>query len=353
MWTILKTTALLAILVGVFIIGSTQPRSVSYRFNRPNLVGDLAVNPFKRIATSVVRALPFVSTPRLNGEKEGRVNFLLLGVGGEGHDAPFLTDSIAVASLPITPNSPVVFVGIPRDLIIHIPGTSTITKINALYVLGKQHATKDGQQETALIREAVETVTGQPIHYTAVINLAGFSDIVEALDGVHVYVPKDIHDPSYPTPGHGVELFELARGWRFLDGELAEKYIRTRSGIEGDFGRMRRQVQVLEALYARAQGLNIVGDFFRIMNVFEQVQQYIQTDMTLGELQRLWEIAGERNEGGFEYLGLDTRAEDALLTGGKIPLGNTTASALWPKAGMFDYSEIHTRISALIDSNTE
>jgi len=350
MWTILRTSFLLAILVGVFIIGATQPRSVSYRFNRPNLLGDVAVNPFTRIATSVVRALPFVPTPRLNGEKAGRVNFLLLGIGGEGHDAPFLTDSIAVASLPVTQNNPVVFVGIPRDLIVHIPGTSTVTKINALYVLGKQHATKDSRQETALIREAVETVTGQPIHYTAVINLAGFNDIVGALDGVHVYVPKDISDPNYPTPSHGVELFELARGWRFLDGELAEKYIRTRSGIEGDFGRMRRQVQVLEALYARAQGLNIVGDFFRIMNVFEQVQQHVQIDMTPGELQRLWEIAGERSEEGFEYLGLDTRAEDALLAGGKIPLGNATASALWPKAGMFDYSDIQQRIQRELGS---
>ena len=39
------------------------------------------------------------STSSLKGESEGRINILLLGYGGEGHDGPFLTDTIILASI--------------------------------------------------------------------------------------------------------------------------------------------------------------------------------------------------------------------------------------------------------------
>ena len=56
-----------------------------------------------------------VDPSKLRGEGDGRVNILLLGRGGEGHDGPDLTDTILVASIdPIQKKA--ALLSIPRDL---------------------------------------------------------------------------------------------------------------------------------------------------------------------------------------------------------------------------------------------
>jgi anionic cell wall polymer biosynthesis LytR-Cps2A-Psr (LCP) family protein len=56
-----------------------------------------------------------VDINKLKGEGDGRINVLLLGNGGPGHDAPDLTDTILLASIdPINHNT--ALLSIPRDL---------------------------------------------------------------------------------------------------------------------------------------------------------------------------------------------------------------------------------------------
>ena len=65
---------------------------------------------FKKVTTLVFSG----STSSLKGESEGRINILLLGYGGEGHDGPFLTDTIILASInPETKQ--VALTSLPRD----------------------------------------------------------------------------------------------------------------------------------------------------------------------------------------------------------------------------------------------
>ena len=76
---------------------------------------------------SLIKSL--YSGETLKGEKDGRINILLLGVGGSGHAGGMLADSIMVASIR-PEEKDIAMISIPRDLLVSIPGYAD-TKINA------------------------------------------------------------------------------------------------------------------------------------------------------------------------------------------------------------------------------
>jgi anionic cell wall polymer biosynthesis LytR-Cps2A-Psr (LCP) family protein len=85
---------------------------------------------------------------QLAGESTGRVNILILGIGGEGHDGPNLTDTMMVWSLD-TKTDKAAMISIPRDLYVKIPGHG-YGKINSANAWGGP----------TLSEQVVENVTG-------------------------------------------------------------------------------------------------------------------------------------------------------------------------------------------------
>ncbi|MGH7237562.1 MAG: LCP family protein, partial [Candidatus Saccharimonadales bacterium] len=89
-----------------------------------------------------------VNPDQLKGVGDGRINILLLGVGGAGHDGPDLTDTMMLASVdPV--NNKVALMSIPRDLWVKEPNgyISDYGKINAAYESGKYQYL--GQEDSA------------------------------------------------------------------------------------------------------------------------------------------------------------------------------------------------------------
>jgi LCP family protein required for cell wall assembly len=75
------------------------------------------------------------------------------------------------------------------------------------------------------VKQAVEGTLGLPVHYVVVIDLDGFSDLVDALGGVTIRIIE-------PIPiGSGGELLEP--GLRRLDGYEALWYARSRTDLRG------------------------------------------------------------------------------------------------------------------------
>ena len=68
----------------------------------------------------------------LAGAKDDRVNILLLGMGGIGHEGPFLTDTIMIVSMKPTTNQ-IALISIPRDLGVEMPnhGWQKINQANS------------------------------------------------------------------------------------------------------------------------------------------------------------------------------------------------------------------------------
>ena len=103
-------------------------------------------------------ATTFVQTP--SGKVEvigGRTNILLLGKGGEGHDAPDLTDTIIFVSLDHNEKT-IDMISLPRD--IWIPELRT--KLNSVYYWGNERQENGG---ILLAKSEVEKIVGQPINY--------------------------------------------------------------------------------------------------------------------------------------------------------------------------------------------
>ena len=79
----------------------------------------------------------FGNSQALNGECNDRVNILLLGYGGQGHDGPLLTDTIELVSIKPSTHE-VSMLSIPRDLYVDIPGFGS-SKLNSAYSFGEDN----------------------------------------------------------------------------------------------------------------------------------------------------------------------------------------------------------------------
>lgn len=120
---------------------------------------------------------------QLAGEKENRINVLLLGMGGLDHDGPFLTDTVIVASFKPSTNQ-VALISLPRDLLVPIPGYDW-RKINNANAFGEMANPGQGGE---LAKKVVNEIFDLPINYYVRIDFAGFKQIIDDLGGVTINV---------------------------------------------------------------------------------------------------------------------------------------------------------------------
>jgi LCP family protein required for cell wall assembly len=151
-------------------------------------------------------------------------------------------------------------VSIPRDTVAPIPGFDD-TKINAAFSYGYTNAESlygEGTDPTAagaaLAADTVEQFLGlsdqnMRIDGVATINFDGFADLIDALGGIDVDVPRPIVDNEYPTDDFGITTIRFDAGPQHMNGEQALQYVRTRHA-DSDFGRGQRQQQVVQAMAA-------------------------------------------------------------------------------------------------------
>lgn len=279
----------------------------------------------------------------LHGENRDRVNILFLGLPGEGNDAPNLTDTIILLSIRSSDNR-LALLSLPRDLLVKVPKHGTLSKINALFEMGRK--------DPSIINEKVAEITGQKIDYHIVLDVSGIEKIIDILGGLNVWVAEDIFDSQFPTPGHGTEYFTVKKGWRYFDGKTVQKYLRTRHSADGDYARMRQQQAVVEALRKKIFGLNLLYDFPTAFSIFRTTRDNMQTDLDESNLKRLYDIAKNISYDNVIHKVIDGDARDsnALLKSESVELGSKQAFVLVPKKGEFDYSDIQTLARNIFDN---
>lgn len=264
----------------------------------------------------------------LKGEREGRVNVLLLGRAGEKYPGKNLTDTVMILSVD-TRAKRSALLSLPRDLFVPIPGTDLSTKVNALY----QYGLSSGEG-TRPVRESVSAVTGLPLPYVAVIDFEGFERAIDALGGITVEVPRDIYDPRYPGKNYSYETFELKAGWQKLDGATALKYARERhDDPEGDFGRAKRQQQILQAVAERAFALPTFLNPFTLHAFLERLGESVTTTIEPGELRRFLELAGTIDHKNVTTVVVDAWKRESLLRVDHIDTPSGRVFILVPRDG--------------------
>lgn len=279
-----------------------------------------------------------LSFPSLIKDKQ-RVNFLFLGIPGQGYSAPTLTDTIIIINSTSKGENPIA-ISIPRDLFVKFPNQGYYTKINAIYQ-------EEGIQG---IKSVIKEITDLDIDYFLVLDLAGVEKLVDKFNGIDVLVENDIYDPNFPKSDGSQEIFSLEKGWHRLDGETALKYIRTRYEPTGDFARIKRQQQVIGVLKDKILSLNLFWNFPTILSIWKTLNNHIHTNIGLTDLKYARNLAKEANFDEIKFITLSNQsdAETQLLVSDHAILGGQSAYILKPRAGNGNYEEIKAYINQLI-----
>lgn len=197
-----------------------------------------------------------------------RVNILIMGFGGSGHDGAYLTDSMVIMSL-IPSNHHTTLISVPRDLWVQNPANSgNYSKINAVYSTAAGADNTNPAAGGNAAAQKVSVVTGLQINYWMTINFAGFKKFIDAIGGVDVNVP-DSFNACYPRNDNAsVDAswikIQFNKGLQHMNGATAIEYARAREPVEvcgmgtsinqaelTDFGRSRRQQLIMQAALSK------------------------------------------------------------------------------------------------------
>lgn len=282
---------------------------------------------------SSVKRLITSRDKELVGEQDDRINFLLLGVGGAGHDGPELSDTMIFASFrPSTKEMGLM--SIPRDLIVEIPDYG-YRKINHANAYGEMEKTGTGPEKS---KQVVSEMLDQDIHYTVKVNFNGFEELINAVSGVDVYVDNSFTDYTYPTNDELVQTISFEKGWTTMDGETALMFARSRHGNNGegsDFARAIRQQKILLAVKDKVLSPSVILNPGKLNKMIDIFQNNVQTDLTVWEMLKLAKFAPDINSENMAHHVLDDSTSSPLY-----PSNINGSYVLLPKKD--DWSEVRS-----------
>lgn len=263
--------------------------------------------------SQLLKSLPGLNVNSLKGEGDGRINVLLIGVGGGKHPGGQLADTIMVSSLD-PKNKEAAFLSIPRDLYIskYPKPLAGAGKINNIHAYGEQQKAPGGGP--AVMKTAVGELLDLPIHYFIRVDFEGFRQLVDSIGGLTVNVEKALYDPLFPAPNMvDYEPFSVQAGVQKFDGKTALKYARSRE-TTSDFDRARRQQQILLAIKEKALTAQIILNPAKIVELTNIVGNHVKTDLTVQEINRIYDIAGSIPKEKIVNKVLDTSAGGPLYS---------------------------------------
>jgi polyisoprenyl-teichoic acid--peptidoglycan teichoic acid transferase len=270
----------------------------------------------------------------LQGEKEDRINFILMGMGGAGHNGPYLTDTIIIASFkPSTKEA--AMISLPRDMIVPL-SSGNYRKINSIYTIGQQEDDTTGGE---LMKEVVGRTFNMEIHYFAAVDFNGFVEIVDAIGGVDVTVDRSFTDTQFPTYDYKYREVSFEKGEQEMDGTTALRFSRSRHGNNGegsDFARIKRQQKVLLGIKDKITSFNTLINPKKITSLFSLFNQYTTTDIEPWEAVKLVHMGKDLNTTEIVHQSIDDRP-GGYLSGGIAASG---AYILQPVTGNFDQIEL-------------
>ncbi|MDE3090247.1 MAG: LCP family protein, partial [Chloroflexota bacterium] len=262
-----------------------------------------------------------------------RVNVLVLGIDRRPSEkCPCRTDVMILATLdPKTSTGGLIT--IPRDLYVPIPQVGE-NRINTANFYGELNNYPGGGP--ALAKKTVEYNFGRRVHYYVLVDFGGFRRVVDTLGGIDINVPKAIDDPEYPTEDFKTMHVHFNAGLQHMNGEQALEYARTRH-TDNDFGRSKRQVQVLMAIRDKALRLDLLP---KLPSLVQSMWGTVETDLQPQEVIALAAAAAKVKTENIKTAEIDQTMTVEFRT-------STGADVLWP-----DRTKIGQLMEEIIPSDT-
>lgn len=221
---------------------------------------------------------PYGNEKALKNNKQ--YNFLIMG-----HDRKAsLTDVMMLVSFD-TAEGKAVVMQIPRDTYVEYED-HTYHKINGVYNhcigLAKEAEAEDaGLEACVMTADFIAKAFNVKIHYSAVMDLDGFGQIVDAIGGVRMDVPYDM---KYEDSAQDLYI-DLEEGEQTLTGDEAEQFVRYRSGyLNADLGRGDAQKMFMAAfINSFKENVNV----FTLNAVAKEIYNNLTTDIGVRDMIRI------------------------------------------------------------------
>lgn len=244
-----KTIFILLGILVVLLVGATAFLGKTY-FDVKNTANKVSKPVEGRVDTTNIK----------DGEP---FSVLLLGLdtGEFGRTDVGRSDTILVATVNPKENK-TTLVSVPRDTRMEMVGHGTVEKA--------AHAYAYGQEKMAL--DSMEKFLDIPLDHYVWINMEGFEDLVNAVDGVEVNNKFEFEQDGHKFP----------KGKNKLNGEQALAYTRMRyEDPNGDYGRQVRQQEVIGSIADRALTFSGVT---RYKQILKAIEDNMKTDLEPEEM---------------------------------------------------------------------
>jgi len=298
--------AIVAVLLLLTIGGATLLASRAIGFLNHVTGGGVTISTLTQAAGITEPPLGSIAY-RLKHKLSPPINILVLGYGGAENDAPYLTDTIM--ALRIDPASGrVAMISVPRDLYLSIdawPASARITdreKINAAFEYGtdESHLIENSLKKPdyrgrdgggRLAEDTVGKVTGLHFDRYVAVDFKAFRQVVDAMGGVDVCLDTPLDDYHYPNYSNGYIRggIHFKAGCQHVNGEQALELSRSRDAVEpaqaSDFGRARRQQQIINAVKKQALTVNGLSKGLQLMSA---LNDNFRTDLTVDDISAIY-----------------------------------------------------------------
>lgn len=146
------------------------------------------------------------------------------------------------------------------------------------------------QAEAVALTEALGYSLNVEIDDYALVNMQGFTEVIDAIGGVTLELDGSVPLPP-SIPGERELPSSIGPGTIDMDGALAIAYVRTRSA-DSDYQRMGRQRQLLAALGSQVSARDAFGAFGSVTGVLDDS---MRTSLTAGEFSDLLDTLGDNS----------------------------------------------------------
>jgi LCP family protein required for cell wall assembly len=224
------------------------------------------------------------------------VNIILLGSDEAPDRYGHRTDTIMILTLN-KETKKIALLSIPRDLFVYIPGLG-VDRINVAETFGGIEMV----YQTILYNFGIEP------DYWVRANFNGFVASVNHLGGIDVQVEKYLYDEC------GGVYYQYYPGTYHMDGHTALCFVRMRK-TTSDFDRIRRQQEVLEAIFQKVLSMD---GLTKIPQMYKEFDEWVERDIGLTDLVSLIPLASDLATGKatFDAYSID----GAMVSGWTMPI---------------------------------
>ncbi|MBV9100153.1 MAG: LCP family protein [Candidatus Dormibacteraeota bacterium] len=248
-----------------------------------------------------------------------RINIMVYGYGGGGHDGAYLSDSMMLISINPQQSGPpqIAEISIPRDWYVPIELTQAkqrFGRLNEAYSDGMMGwGTEPGNQVTSgasVGDPTIEHLLGVHVDYFVGIDFSAFKQAVDSVGGVDVNVPNTFTDYQYPhgecdQGDCGYMTVHFNAGPQHMNGATALIFARSRHGDNGegsDFARSRRQQLIVAALKSKVVSIGGIGNLPDLLNA---LGDNVLTNLTISDAEALYGMVKDVNPVTIEHVSLD------------------------------------------------